>query len=232
MARRLRTVAPGVPLHVVQRGNNRTTCFFGDEDFDRYLRFLRRAADEERCRIHAYCLMSNHVHLLVTPEDNWACARFMKVVNQRYAQHLNRVHERTGTPWEGRYRSNVVFSMRYVLACYRYIELNPVRANMVRHPREYKWSSYRVNAEGKEDSLLTPHDQYRRLGSTWASRRENYRALFKAHIDEEELDQIRQATNGNYALGNDRFREEIESALGRRATPGKSGRPPKKKRSR
>ena len=232
MPRRARLSLPGIPWHIIQRGNNRSVCFFADEDYRLYLDHLAELAERFECAVHAYVLMTNHVHLLLTPEEADGPALLMKHLGQRYVQYVNRTYKRSGTLWEGRFRSCLTQTEDYVLACYRYIELNPVRANMVRHPREYKWSSYRVNAEGKEDSLLTPHDQYRRLGSTWVSRRENYRALFKAHIDEEELDQIRQATNGNYALGNDRFREEIESALGRRATPGKSGRPPKKKRSR
>ena len=214
MARRLRTVAPGVPLHVVQRGNNRTTCFFGDEDFDRYLRFLRRAADEERCRIHAYCLMSNHVHLLVTPEDNWACARFMKVVNQRYAQHLNRVHERTGTPWEGRYRSNVVFSMRYVLACYRYIELNPVRAGIVRHPSDYPWSSYPTNADGVANPLVSAHGCYAALGRDPATRRRAYRALVDQALATPLIDNIRTAIGSGRPLRDDPYRDPAELSTG------------------
>ena len=228
MPRRARLSLPGIAWHIIQRGNNRSVCFFADEDYRLYLDRLTELAERFECAVHAYVLMTNHVHLLLSPEEADGPALLMKHLGQRYVQYVNRTYRRSGTLWEGRFRSCLTQTEDYVLACCRYIELNPVRANMVRHPREYKWSSYRSNAEGKEDAVLSPHDQYRRLGRTWASRRENYRALFKAHIDEKELNQIRQATNGNYALGNERFREQVEAALGRRAQPGKSGRPRKK----
>jgi len=192
MPRPLRTVSPGVPLHIVQRGNNRTACFFESGDFDQYLHYLLKASLAERCRVHAYCLMSNHVHLLVTPESEAACARFMKAVNQRYTQYVNRVYGRTGTPWEGRYRSSVVYAMRYALACYCYIELNPVRAGIVRHPARYPWSSFGANADGLDNPLIQPHGTYAALGHNAAARRAAYRAL----VDEatSALDNIRMAT--------------------------------------
>lgn len=200
MPRPFRNIAPGVPLHVVQRGINRATCFFEAEDFDRYLRFLLKASLEEHCRIHAYCLMSNHVHLLVTPDADAACARFMKVVNQRYTQHFNRQHARTGTLWEGRYRSNVVHSSRYVLACYRYIELNPVRAGIVRHPADYPWSSYRANADGRGDRLVQIHGTYAALGRDPAVRRAAYRELVGQALGAQMIDNIRSAIGNGRAL--------------------------------
>jgi len=214
MVRPLRTVSPGVPLHIVQRGNNRATCFFDCEDFDRYLLFLVRAADEEHCRVHANCLMSNHVHLLVTPENHSACARFMKVVNQRYAQHLNRVHERTGTPWEGRYRSNVVFSMRYVLACYRYIELNPVRAGIARHPSDYPWSSYSTNGQGVANPLVSAHGCYAALGRDPATRLRAYRALVEQALGTPLIDNIRKAIGSGRPLRDDPYRDSAELSTG------------------
>lgn len=214
MARPIRTVAPGVPLHVVQRGNNRATCFFDTGDFDRYLRFLHRAARDEHCRVHAYCLMSNHVHLLLTPEDQSACARFMKVVNQRYAQHLNRAHARTGTPWEGRYRSNVVYSMRYVLACYRYIELNPVRAGIARHPADYPWSSYLTNAEGLANPLVCPHGTYAALGRDPETRRKTYRALVDQALAASLIANIRTAIGSGNALCDDSVRDLADLSTG------------------
>ena len=200
MPRPPRLIAPGVPLHVVQRGNNRGACFFDGRDCVRYLHFLLKAALEERCRIHAYCLMSNHVHLLLTPEDEAGCARLMKVVNQRHTQHMNRVHARTGTLWEGRYRSNVVFSARYVLACYRYIELNPVRAGLVRDPAQYPWSSYRTNAEGIPDPLIHPHGTYAALGRSAAARLAAYRELVHQAMVEPIIDNIRSAIGSGQAL--------------------------------
>jgi len=214
MARPLRTVSPGVPLHVVQRGNNRATCFFDTEDFERYLRFLLSAAGEEDCRVHAYCLMSNHVHLLVTPGDHAACARFMKTVNQRYAQHVNRIHERSGTPWEGRYRSNVVYSMRYVLACYRYIELNPVRAGIVRHPADYPWSSYRTNAEGLASPLVRPHGCYAALGRDPETRRTAYRALVDEALAPPLIANIRTAIGSGGALRDNPYPDFVEQSTG------------------
>jgi len=149
----------------------------------------------------------------------------MKHLGQRYVQYINRTYKRSGTLWEGRFRSCLTQSEDYVLACYRYIELNPVRANMVGHPRYYPWSSYCANAEGKFSELITPHDQYSNLGADEDSRRVVYKGLFKAHIDAEVINDIRRSTNGNYVLGCERFKEEIGVMLKRRVTPGKAGRP-------
>ena len=168
--------------------------------------------------------MTNHVHLLLTPQKVDSAALMMKHLGQRYVQYINRTYKRSGTLWEGRFRSCLTQTEDYVLACYRYIELNPVRAGMVKHPRDYRWSSYLANAEGKRDALVTPHEQYLRLGQV-PGRHEAYRALFKAHLDTETIDAIRSATNGNFALGDERFQKEIAQALKRRATPGKAGRP-------
>lgn len=225
MPRRARLAVPGVPWHIIQRGNNRSACFYADEDYHRYLDTLKEQAEKYGCVIHAYVLMTNHVHILLTPEHEDSASLLMKHLGQRYVQYVNRTYKRSGTLWEGRFRSCIAQSEDYVLSCYRYIELNPVRANMVKHPREYRWSSYRVNAEGTEDEMIEGHEEYLRLGRSSASRQVSYKALFKAHIDDEVIDEIRQATNGNYVLGDNRFREEIEEMLQRRVIPGVSGRP-------
>lgn len=225
MPRRARLALAGIPWHIIQRGNNRSACFYAEQDYSRYLETLRSLAPKFQCRIHAYVLMTNHVHLLLTPERVTSAGLLMKHLGQCYVQYVNRTHRRTGTLWEGRFRSCLVQSDEYVLSCYRYIELNPVRANMVNHPRLYRWSSYHANAEGTADNLLTPHLEYLRLGVTEEGRRAAYCALFKAHQDPERVIEIRDATNGNYALGSERFRTEIESVLKRRVIPGKSGRP-------
>ncbi|MGH6894673.1 MAG: transposase, partial [Dongiaceae bacterium] len=152
--------------------------------------------------VHAYCLMTNHVHLLFTPlagED--ACAALMKNLSQHYVQHVNRIHGRTGTLWEGRYRSCVAASEAYVLACYRYIELNPVRAGIVAHPHEYLWSSYRGNAEGRADSLLVPHAAFQGLGDGGARCRDAYRSLLESTLEPAVVEEIRSATRGNRPLG-------------------------------
>lgn len=225
MPRRARLAIAGIPWHIIQRGNNRSACFYADDDYLRYLDTLSRLSRKCGCAIHAYVLMTNHVHLLLTPEKADSAALLMKHLGQRYVQYINRVYRRSGTLWEGRFRSCLTQSEDYVLSCYRYIELNPVRATMVRHPAEYRWSSYRQNAEGVKDALVTPQTEYLRLGSRDDERRSAYRDLFKSHIDSKRLGEIREATNGNYALGSDRFKTQIEQALKRRVTPGRSGRP-------
>ena len=225
MPRRARLSVPGIPWHIIQRGNNRTACFYADEDYQFYLYQLKKHADKFDCAIHAYVLMTNHVHLLLTPEKEDSASLLMKNLGQQYVQYINRTYRRSGTLWEGRYKSCLTQSEDYVLACYRYIELNPVRADMVNHPRAYKWSSYRTNAEGLKSKLITPHEQYLSINRGDLERRKSYRALFKAHFDQAVHDEIRKATNGNYVLGNSRFQEQIAQALGRRVTRGKAGRP-------
>lgn len=188
-------------MHVVQRGNNRGACFFSDSDRLAYLRYLRESALETGCQLHAYCLMTNHVHLLLTPDSPDACARLMKQFGQLYVQHVNRVHGRTGTLWEGRYRSSVAAKESYVLACHRYIERNPVRAQLVEHPRDYPWSSYRYNAEGREDSLLVPHPAYLGLGKDLEQARRAYRELFDDLSESGMEDEIRSASRNGHAIG-------------------------------
>jgi putative transposase len=226
MPRRARLSLPAIAWHIIQRGNNRAVCFFAEEDYLFYRHHLRELAARFGCAIHAYVLMTNHVHLLLTPAKADGASLLMKHLGQRYVQYINRSYQRSGTLWEGRFRSCLAQSEDYVLACYRYIELNPVRAAMVRQPQDYRWSSYPGNAQGKADALLTAHEQYLRLGKDAAQRREAYRGLFKAHLDEEMVTQIRQATNGGYVLGAGRFQAQIALALGRRVVKGRAGRPP------
>ena len=168
--------------------------------------------------------MTNHVHLLLTPEREDSAALLMKHLGQRYVQYVNRAYRRSGTLWEGRFRSCLTQSEDYVLACYRYIELNPVRAGMVRHPRDYRWSSFHANGDGKTDRLVVPHEQYVRIAREEQARQQAYRALFRAHMDDEMVAEIQQATNGNFALGNERFQAEIAQVLKRRVTRGRAGR--------
>lgn len=227
MPRRARLAVAGIPWHIIQRGNNRSACFYAEADYRRYLQDLGEQAGKYGCRIHAYCLMTNHVHLLVTPELAESAGLMMKNIGQRYVQYINRSYRRTGTLWEGRFRSCLTQDETYVLACYRYIELNPVRACIVDHPAEYAWSSYRFNGQGQMNALLDPHPQYLALGRSMEERRSRYRDLFRAHLEPGMIDEIRQATNGNYVLGDARFSREIEAMLQRRVTPGKVGRPAK-----
>ena len=225
MPRRPRIVLPNTPLHLIQRGNNREACFYADSDYLIYLDWLKEFATKCECDIHAYVLMTNHVHLLITPHSVNSAGQMMKRLGQRYVQYINRTYRRSGTLWEGRFRSCLTQEEDYVLGCYRYIELNPVRANMVEHPAEYRWSSYRANAQGEISSLLTPHVLYDTLGCSEIERQRYYRELFRYQLDPGIVDEIRKATNGNFALGSDRFKAQITAALDRRVVPGQSGRP-------
>ena len=227
MPRRPRLILPNVPLHIIQRGNNRQACFFADEDYRFYLDWLAEHASKSGCQVHAYVLMTNHVHLLISAERAEAPGALMKALGQRYVQYVNRVYRRSGTLWEGRFRSCLTQEETYLLACQRYIELNPVRAAMVAHPAEYRWSSYRANAQGEADALVKPHSLYEALGLDAASRQAAYRELFRHDLEPGLVDEIRRATNGNFALGNERFAAQVSSALGKRVVPGKSGRPRK-----
>jgi len=228
MPRRPRIVLPNIPLHLIQRGNNRQVCFIADEDYRFYLDWLAEYATGTGCHIHAYVLMSNHVHLLVSSPYGEAVGKMMKALGQRYVQYINRTYRRSGTLWEGRYRSCLTQAERYLLTCQRYIELNPVRAGMVAHPAEYRWSSYRTNAQGESSSLIVAHDVYKALGQDAASRQAAYRELFRYELEPGLVDEIRKATNGNFALGNTRFAEQVAAELGRRVVRAKRGRPFKK----
>ena len=225
MPRRARLRLAGVPLHLIQRGNNRSACFFAVEDYSLYLLHLGELSRKFGCLVHAYVLMTNHVHLLLTPQEADSASLTMKHLGQRYVQYVNRTYHRSGTLWEGRFKSCLSQNESYVLACYRYIELNPVRAGMCAHPGDYRWSSYAANAGGKPDALVAAHDEYRRLGPTGEARRDAYRRLFETQLDPAVVGAIREATSGNFALGNQRFQTEIESMLGRRARRGTAGRP-------
>ncbi|MDD2834508.1 MAG: transposase [Methylotenera sp.] len=225
MPRRPRVILPNVPQHIIQRGNNRQACFYANEDYLSYLEGLKEYSDKTECKIHAYALMTNHVHLLVSAGKVEAIAAMMKALGQRYVQYVNKMHQRTGTLWEGRYKSCPIQAETYLLACQRYIELNPVRANMVSHSAEYRWSSYAANAQGADSKIIQQHILYQALGLDSASRQAAYRELFRFQLDVGLVDEIRKATNGNYALGNDLFTAQIAQTLGRRVTAGKAGRP-------
>jgi putative transposase len=227
MPRRARLTLPNVPLHLIQRGNNRQACFFAEEDYRLYLDWLTEYASKTGCNVHAYVLMTNHVHLLLSADRTESAGELMKALGQRYVQYVNRTYQRSGTLWEGRFRSCLIQEEDYLLACQRYIELNPVRAGMVAHPAEYRWSSYGVNAQGEADALVKPHSLYVALGLDNAGRQMAYRELFRDELESGLVDDIRRATNGNFALGNERFAAQISAAVGRRATPGKPGRPRK-----
>jgi putative transposase len=225
MPRRPRVTLAGVPLHLIQRGNNRQACFFAEGNYRAYLGWLEEYAQASACTIHAYVLMTNHVHLLLALRASGGAGELMKRLGQRYVQYVNRTTRRSGTLWEGRFRSCLTQEEDYVLGCYRYIELNPVRANMIGHPAEYPWSSYRANAQSESSTLLTPHRLYTALGNNDEARQAAYRELFRYQLDPGTVDEIRAATNGNFALGGPQFQIQVAAALGRRVTRGESGRP-------
>jgi putative transposase len=232
MPRRSRIIMPGIPLHIIQRGNNRQACFFADEDYLSYLDWLAEYAKSTRCLIHAFVLMTNHVHLLLTPEKSDSAGNLMKRLGQRYVQYINRTCQRSGTLWEGRFRSCILEQQEYLFFCQQYIEMNPVRAGMVKHPGEYRWSSFQTNSLGKGFGFIYHHPLYQELGQTDEERQATYRELFCHELESGEIDKIRKATNGNFALGKSRFQQEVSEALGRRVAPGKAGRPRIKKGAR
>jgi len=213
MSRRSRMYLPGCPYHIVQRGNNREACFVEPENYQLYLDLWRECAGRYGIAIHAYCLMTNHVHFLMSPERPDSISFATKVVGSRYAQYFNKTYHRTGTLWEGRHKSSLVQSDRYFLTCSRYIELNPVAANMVNKPEQYKWSSYLNNAWGRE-SILVPHKEYLRLGGNAEERQYAYRELFRYSLSTIDIHTIEDAARYNRPVGDSRFCDQIAKRYG------------------
>jgi putative transposase len=229
MPRTKRLDLAGVARHVVQRGNDRQPCFFRDGDYRYYLQTLQEACTKYRCRVHAYVLMTNHVHLLMTPEEPDSISKVMQALGSRYVRYVNDTLGRSGTLWEGRYKASLVDTERYVMACYRYIELNPVRAGMLSEAGDYLWSSYPCNGQGRIDPLVSPHHVYLRTAADPAGRQLYHREFVAQAIPCEELETIRVYIQRQRALGSTRFQEQIERQLGRRAGPGVPGRPRKER---
>jgi len=227
MPRKPRFYIAGMPVHVVQRGNNKQPIFFDDADYRVYMKWLREAAKKYDCAVHAYVLMTNHVHILVTPKGTDGISRMMQYVGRRYVPYINQTYDRSGTLWEGRYKSSLIDAENYFFVCSRYIEMNPVRASIVKHPSEYVWSSYACNVGGKADQLVQPHALYTALGHSDATRRKAYQDLFQVNVDDKELTNIRASWQTGTPLGNNRFREEIEAVLGKKVGHTKRGRPAK-----
>jgi len=190
-----------LPQHVIQRGNNRTACFFEPVDCQRYLVYLREFSLEFGCAVHAYVLMTNHVHLLVTPSELGAVSHLMHAIGSSYVPYVNRRQGRSGTLWQGRYKSCVVNNDRYLLTCYRYIEQNPQRASMVADAGDYPWSSYACNALGRFDPVVTPHDVYLALGPNAEDRARAYREIVGRAVDGEDLTEIRTFMQRGRTLG-------------------------------
>lgn len=229
MARMPRFTPVGFPYHVIQRGNNRQVIFNGDEDCAAYMSWLKEYADKYDVSIHAWVLMTNHVHLVVSPKHEDGISKMMQSLGRMYVRYYNSTYHRTGTLWEGRFKSCLIADNEYFLGCCRYVELNPVRAGMVEDPAQFKWSSYQSNALGLKSRILNPHEVYLSLGQSPEERQENYRKMFESEIEESMVSDIREATQKGLAIGNERFKREIELNLGRRVTAGKMGRPRKEK---
>ncbi len=217
MPRQPRFYYAGAVLHIVQRGNNRAPVFASAQDRRFYLDCLRDASRTHDVAIHGYVLMSNHVHLLASPGHAEALPRMMQTVGRRYVGRFNFRHRRTGTLWEGRYKATLVETEAYLFTCLRYVELNPVRARMVATPGEYRWSSYRGNAFGEDDPVLTPHPSFLALAASPEERRDAYRALFGEPLAEDAVRAIRDATQFEWALGSASFCQHVAARTGRRA---------------
>jgi putative transposase len=209
-------ILPNVAVHIVQRGHDRRDCFREETDYLVYLSNLLELSAKTGCAVHAYCLMTNHVHLLLTPSGPEACALMMRNLGQRYVQYFNKRYSRRGTLWEGRFRSCLVESARYVVACHRYIERNPVRAGMEASPSAYRWSSHNGNAGQAPNRLLAPHPEYLALGADEASRQRAYASLFAEGDQPAFLRAIRDATNGGYALLGERLKSTLPASIQRR----------------
>lgn len=219
MPRRARIVYDNSTVHLTQRGNNRSACFFADEDYAYYLDQLALACNTHAIDLHAYALLNNHVHLLLSAADGQAPSRMMKQLSQRYVQYINRTYQRSGTLWEGRFRSCIVGEPDYVLGCYRYIELAPLYEGVVSQPANYRWSSHQANILDKVSSLLTPHPFLQTMGNS------TYRELFEQPLDSGLVEEIKSAINGNLVLGSEDYQRKIGDALKLRTWRGKAGRP-------
>ena len=196
-----------------------------ESDYAAYLTWLEEAAARYRCAVHAYVRMTNRVHVLVTPRTSDGVSRMMQYLGRKYVPYINHRYGTTGTLWEGRFKASLIDAEDYLFSCMRHIELNPVRAAMVKSPAHYRWSSYRANAQGKEDALIAPHARYLALGRTSAARSEAYRALFKSSLSDSEVNDLRAAWQTGTPLGNERFKEKIETKLGVRVGYAARGRP-------
>lgn len=226
MPRKPRFYLPGMPAHVMQRGNNRGRVFFSDQDYLEYLRCLKHAADNYGCKVHAYVLMTNHVHLLVTPESKESIGQLFQGLGRHYARYVNETYQRHGCLWEGRHKGNIIQSQTYLLSCMRYIEMNPVRAGMVDHPAKYRWSSYAANALGMSNPIVYQHGEYIGLGVSTDLRQKLYQELFD--FDSDALELLGQSLQSGTPLGNDQFKAQIEAVVGRKVGRIGPGRPKKK----
>jgi len=218
----------GIPQHIIQRVNYSFKCFYKTEDLQVYLDSLKEISQAEKVYVHAYALMKNHVHLLATSRCDDSVPKMMKALGQRYTDYFNREYCRKGQLWRERFRPCLIDANNYLLACQRYIELSPVRADVVTHPAEYIWSSYSVNALGENSEFLVPHPVYKALGFNKAQRIEAYRQMFSEDLEPCLINKISEHAHYGYCLGSDEFKLEIEEMLGRRNVRDNQGRPAEK----
>ncbi len=215
MARLSRIVLPNQPLHIMHRGNNRQDIFESEEDMTRIIEDIAHSLSKSDCYLHAYVIMRNHLHLLITPKDKAQLSKFMQSMANRYVRYFNATRKRTGTLWEGRFKSSLVDSDHYLFALYKYIEMNPIKANMVTHIADYPWSSYQHNALGQTDKLITEHKQYQALAKTPTLRAERYQKLFEQPNTNEQEKQISQATLRGEVYGSNAFHDKVGQLISR-----------------
>ena len=227
MPRQPRLVIVGYPHHIILRGNNRSAIFYNDKDKRFFIKYLKEAKEKTGSKIYAYCLMGNHVHLLIEPSTEDGLADMMQLAGIRYAQYINRTYKRTGTLWEGRFKSSVVSNDEYLLTCGKYIELNPVRAKIVKNPQDYFWSSFGVRAGERIDGLLDEDPAYKGLGVTLEERQRNYKSLFEKSIPNNVVDVVRLTTQRGGVLGDKDFIAKVSRLSGRDIVLRPIGRPKK-----
>ena len=225
MARLQRTAPVGVPVHILLRANNRQQCFKASGDYAAFLWWLREYSEKYQVDVHAWALLEDHLHLLSTPNTAGGLSRMVQALGRQYVRFFNQQNQRSGTLWEGRYRSCLVQPAKYLLQVCRYIELNPVRLSLVSHAGDYNWSSFQLNAKGKPSALCKPHAEYLKLGETKEERTEKYLAYCEQSTNEELLKEIRDSINKGLAIGDESFKMEVEKMTGRRVRSLKSGRP-------
>ncbi|MGE0347664.1 transposase [Hydrogenophaga sp.] len=225
MARLPRLTVPGYPHHVIQRGNNRQDIVRSDADREMLLDLISENARKYQVALNAYVLMDNHFHLLLTPDATDGVPAMMQAVGRRYVRYFNDLHHRTGTLWEGRYRSTLIQSERYLLACMAYMDLNPVRAGMVNDPKLHRWSSYHHYSGQSPDRRIASHPMYWNLGNTPFAREAAYTEMVRAGVPLEQLGAITDATLHGWAMGDEAFVAELQKRTARRIARAKPGRP-------
>lgn len=227
MPRKPRFFLPNIPVHILLRGNGRRVVFAEDSDRKAYLGWMKEASEKYKVDIHAYMLMDNHVHLLLSTKEPSHISKVMQHIGRKYVPYFNHKYEKSGTLWEGRFKGSMIESEQYLLCCYRYIELNPVRANIVNRPEEWKWSSYASNGYGEDDPLIKPHPLYLAIHKDKEKRINYYRGGFRQVLDAALINDLRSAVQTGTPLGNNKFKEEIEQLLGVKIGYAKRGRPKK-----